>query len=310
MIAGLTQRAAASFGRLLMRTDHRRDEVEAHYQTLMHNGFCVVPTCVPVELCQPALEAIGRFKGHHHAVIAGNVDEFGHLYRVVNLHSAIDAVADLFVAETIGLSVCDRFFGSPTALYTSLYYERGSEQDLHRDTPYFCTRPQGKYLGMWLALDDVDDDNGPLRVVPGSHTLVPVDVRAIAREIFPDPSDVPSSSTDAWVRYQGEVQQQCQRLGLAEKTLHMRTGDVVIWHPELLHGGAPHNLRDRSRRSLVMHVTPVGVPVYHMDVFFNPDKPVSSKATWNYVRRARRSIAEFPDVDFGHAFSVPAHELR
>ena len=113
MIAGLTQRAAASFGRLLMRTDHRRDEVEAHYQTLMHNGFCVVPTCVPVELCQPALEAIGRFKGHHHAVIAGNVDEFGHLYRVVNLHSAIDAVADLFVAETIGLSVCDRFFGSP-----------------------------------------------------------------------------------------------------------------------------------------------------------------------------------------------------
>ena len=263
-----------------------------------------------MDRCQAALAAIDGFKARHRTVIADNLDDHGHLYRVVNLHGAIDAFADLFAAETIGLLVCDRFFGRPTALYTSLYYERGSEQDLHRDTPYFCTQPLGNYLGMWLALDDVDDDNGPLRVVARSHALEPVDVRAIARELFPDPSNVPASSADAWTRYQGEVQQQCQRLGLSEKTLHMRAGDVVIWHPELLHGGAQHNRRDRSRRSLVMHVTPVGMPVYHMDVFFNPAKPVSNKATWNYVRRARRNIAEFADVDFGHQFAVPARDLR
>ena len=29
-----------------------------------------------------------------------------------------------------------------TSLYTSLFYETGSEQPIHRDTPLFCTRPE------------------------------------------------------------------------------------------------------------------------------------------------------------------------
>jgi ectoine hydroxylase-related dioxygenase (phytanoyl-CoA dioxygenase family) len=228
----------------------------------------------------------------------------------VNLHLAIDAIADLFAEEAVGLFICDRYFGAPTALYTSLYYERGSEQDLHRDTPYFCTRPAGNYLGMWLALDDVDDGNGPLRVLPGSHRLESIDVQAIARELFTDPLNVPSSSQDGWNRYQAEVQQQCLDQGLVAEPLHVQRGDVVIWHPELVHGGAPHLTRERPRRSLVMHVTPMGMPVYHMDVFFNPAKQVSNDAAWGYSRRKRRHFASFSDIDFGHEFSVPARDLR
>jgi ectoine hydroxylase-related dioxygenase (phytanoyl-CoA dioxygenase family) len=238
------------------------------------------------------------------------MDGFGHLYRVVNLHLAVDELANAFVNEVRGLAVCDRFFGARTALYTSLYYERGSEQDLHRDTPYFCTRPTGRYLGMWLALDDVDDSNGPLRVVPGSHTLPPLDVAAMARTLFPDPHAVPSSSADGWACYQGAVQRQCLDKGLTERTIHVSAGDVVIWHPEMLHGGSPHLDQQRSRRSLVTHVTPVNTPVFHMDVFFDPEKQVPAEPPWSYRTLSGREIAVFDSVDFGHEYARGVASLR
>ncbi len=307
MIATLRQKIAASFGRLLSPANLAAEAADAPYQALMRDGVCVVPSCMPDDA---RLAAIDLFKTRHRDLIVRNLDEFGHLYRVVNLHLAIDAFADLFAQETIALAVCDRFLGASTSLYTSLYFERGSEQDLHRDTPYFCTRPSGRYLGMWLALDDVGPDNGPLRVVRGSHALPPVDVRAMAKSLFPDPSAAPASSNEGWVCYQRAVQRQCQDRGMATDTLYVSAGDVVIWHPEMLHGGAPHLRRELPRRSLVMHVTPVGTPVYHMDVFFNQDKRVSDKSELDYLRRGRRSIAQFADVDFGHQFSVPARDLR
>ena len=74
-----------------------------------------------------------------------------------------------------------------TALYTSLLFERGSQQKLHRDSPLFVTRPEGCYLGVWAALEDTDGENGPLLVVPGSHRLPPLDLHAMASELYGEP---------------------------------------------------------------------------------------------------------------------------
>lgn len=84
--------------------------------------------------------------------------------RVVNLHLVVDALATVFSANG-ALAVCDRFFDAETVLYTSLLLERGSEQALHRDSPAFVTRPEGKYLGVWAALEDIDAENGPRRLL-------------------------------------------------------------------------------------------------------------------------------------------------
>lgn len=281
-----------------------------HFESLQSEGYTVVRAAVPPELCERAVNDVSTIKAKHKDIVRANSDEFGHLYRVVNLHLAIDSLVSTFTNSGSALAACDQFFGRSTSLYTTLYYERGSEQDLHRDTPYFSTKPAGNYLGVWLALDDVDDGNGPLRVTPGSHKLPPVDVRAMARKLAPSPGEIPSNSVDGWDMYQGEVQRQAKEFGLTTRNVHVNRGDIIIWHPELLHGGAPHLEKARSRRSLVMHVTPVGVPVYHMDVFFNPDAPVSDKAPWTYLNVDGRKIANFDQVDFGHQYSVPAQSLR
>lgn len=280
------------------------------WDQLIAEGYAVIPSAVDVEVCEAALRQIDTLKKAHVDIVSKNADEFGHLYRVVNLHLAIDELKRAFVEGRRSLEVCDRFFGEPTSLYTTLYYERGSEQDFHRDTPYFSTKPAGKYLGVWLALDDVDDENGPLRVTPGSHILPPINVEEMAAEIFSDLAKIPSISMEGWNAYQSAVQEQARAQGLVQKNVHVKRGDVIIWHPEMLHGGAPHINKARSRRSLVMHVTPVGVPVYHIDVFFNPSKKVPEKAEWEYEDFQKRKIAKFDQIDFGHEYSVPVNKIR
>jgi ectoine hydroxylase-related dioxygenase (phytanoyl-CoA dioxygenase family) len=163
---------------------------------------------------------------------------------------------------------------------------------------------------VWLALDDVDSGNGPLRVVPRSHLLPPIDVDALARKLFPDPGVIPAISDAGWNAYQAAVQHQCDERGMQAQEVHVQRGDVIIWHPSMFHGGSPHRIKQRSRRSLVMHVTPQGVPVHQIDVFLNPDKPVATKAGWRYYRHGQRRIARFREIDFGHTHKLPVRRLR
>ena len=63
----------------------------------------------------------------------------------------------------------DFLYGVKTSLYTSLFFSRGTEQRIHIDIPFFWTYPKNRYFGVWTALEDVDMNNGPLRVLERGH---------------------------------------------------------------------------------------------------------------------------------------------
>jgi ectoine hydroxylase-related dioxygenase (phytanoyl-CoA dioxygenase family) len=276
---------------------------------LLREGYVVVEGAVPERLCQAANADLDEFKARNRRVVAENLRKTGALRRVVNLHLVIDSLAAVFSANG-ALDVCDRFFDAETVLYTSLMFERGSEQDLHRDSPAFVTRPEGNYLGVWAALEDVDTDNGPLVVVPRSHSLPQLDVGAMAVELYGEPANAPATDQLGWDRYQNAVKEQSEAHGLSPVEIHVRRGDVVVWHPLLFHGGAPHRSLKRTRRSLVMHVTPFGVPVYHQDVFFDPDKDVPDTASWEYSEHGGRKIPKSNVVDFAHEYTSAVRLLH
>jgi len=162
-------------------------------ERLRRDGYVVVPAGAAPKLCHRASTDIDRFKARNRRAVTANADPAGHLVRVVTLHEVIESLQPLFAANA-ALAVCDEFFGAETALYTSLFFERGSEQKLHRDSRAFTTRPEGRYLGMWVALEDTDTDNGPLVVVPGSHAIDPIDVTAIAEDLYGDPAPHPGTT--------------------------------------------------------------------------------------------------------------------
>ena len=50
-------------------------------------------------------------------------------------------------------------------------FPRWHAQHFHTDSVHFSSCPERFMAGVWVALEDIDSDNGPLILYPGSHAL-------------------------------------------------------------------------------------------------------------------------------------------
>lgn len=286
-----------------IRTMH--PSIRAHVQDLVEDGVTVIKGAIPKDDCKRIIASFKRFASRNPDKFSKYLDSDGHYPRIANLHAAMPELVDLFIKNRTALKVQQAMFDSPVALYTSLFYERGSAQDIHRDAPYFTTKPEFFYFGVWVALEDANEINGALNVVKGGHKIAEPDRTAIALKHFPSLNDVPSHSGLLWDGYQSEVQRLCKKAGLRTESLSVEAGDTVIWHPLLPHGGGKIQDLTRSRFSFVMHTTPVGVPVYHLNQFFNPEPEASQRSTWDYGSRENSYFVNHSSVDFAHLELFP-----
>jgi len=122
-------------------------------------------------------------------------------------------------------------------------------QALHQDNTFLRADPE-TCLAAWIAIDDVDAENGGLAVVPGSHQT---------ELVCPEPADLAESFTDAEVPIPD---------GLRKVQTKMRAGDVLFFHGSVVHGSRPNSSTDRFRRSLIFHYIPEEST--EIAAFYNP----------------------------------------
>ena len=105
--------------------------------------------------------------------------------------------------------------------------------------------------GVWVALEDVDMDCGPLVYYPGSHKLpevMPIDVgiKVEAGQQAVSPGDYEN-------RYEPYIEELIEREGLEPRYATLRKGQALVWATNLLHGGSAVRVPGRTRRSQVTH---------------------------------------------------------
>lgn len=104
----------------------------------------------------------------------------------------------------------------------------------HQDNYYFCLKPP-HVITIWLALDDVDDGNGCLRYVRGSH------LRPIRLHNRSNILGFSQGITD---------------YGLADEALeervHLQPGDIVAHHGNTIHRADANASPTRNRRAFAM----------------------------------------------------------
>ena len=218
-----------------------------------------------------------------------------HWHRIKNAWKISDNARAVALNPTV-LGIIEDLFERKVMPFQTLNFPIGTQQREHSDSFHFQSDPPGNMCGVWIALEDMDMDNGPLIYYPGSHKLpIPTwpEIEAemgetVLKEDYPTHNDFLMARSAQYERY-------CQRLiereNLKPEYGTVRKGQAVLWAPNLLHGGAPQNDQSRTRHSQVTHYFLEGCRV------FTPLHTEGDHNFWNYPEWIRDPVPTYsPDL--------------
>ncbi|MGD1844825.1 MAG: phytanoyl-CoA dioxygenase family protein [Salibacteraceae bacterium] len=134
----------------------------------------------------------------------------------------------------------------------------GSKARAHSDTIHMTTEPLGYLIAIWVALEDIHPDSGPVFYYPGSHKLP-----YVLSKGFDTGNTSLTVGKHYYENYLDHIEEMMEKEGYEKEVLIAKKGDILIWHGNLIHGGTPVINPELSRKSLVIHYFAEDVICYH-----------------------------------------------
>jgi ectoine hydroxylase-related dioxygenase (phytanoyl-CoA dioxygenase family) len=243
----------------------------------IRDGFVVMPRIFNESQIKSYSATVSRAR----SVIDDGTDACGFGDRVGQLHQQYPELLELASDERI-LTFLNWALGDTAILFGSLNFEKGTQQEAHIDAIFFWPEPSYSMAGVWIALEDIAEDAGPLFYLPGSHKwpfLRSEDVvwkRPDLASRRDQHRNASQPERDALVQELGEAWTRDflvlkEELEVPNIPLHIKAGDVVVWHSLLAHGGSERLSQTRSRRSVVFHYISRSTQLYTFEQFMLHD---------------------------------------
>ena len=170
------------------------------------------------------------------------------------------------------LNILESLYERKPLAFQTLNFPVGTEQPPHSDTIHFNSIPAGFMCGVWIALEDMDENNGTLIYYPQSHKLPEAILKDIGYELetrsnlspsqlfrrgFRKLGIIKSTPTlkvdDAYPLYEKYIGKIIKENKLKPTYATIKKGQAFIWAANLLHGGSPLKDKNRTRHSQVTH---------------------------------------------------------
>lgn len=130
--------------------------------------------------------------------------------------------------------------------FQTLNFIVGSQQKAHSDTLHFSSLPARYMCGVWVALEDITEDNGPLYYYPKSHRTPEYN--------FANFKNTTGDTTyDNYTEYEDFMESYMEVSPFEKKKFYAKKGDALIWSSNIIHGGSPVNDPKSTRLSQVTH---------------------------------------------------------
>ena len=94
--------------------------------------------------------------------------------------------------------------------------------------------------GVWIALEDVTHENGPLFYYPGSHQMPEYNFNHFRENLV-------DNSYDNYHDYELFMEALMLNSSYEKKEFLAKKGDVLIWSANIVHGGSPVIKADSTR---------------------------------------------------------------
>lgn len=145
------------------------------------------------------------------------------------------------------LDLLSKLYGRRAFPFQTLNFPVGSQQEAHSDSVHFSSLPERFMCGVWLAMEDIGKDAGPLFYHPGSHRWPIMTNALIGRRGY---GSELNSAQDPYGRAWRAL---CDVHGSQAETFLARKGQALIWCANLLHGGSRQANPRLTRWSQVTH---------------------------------------------------------
>lgn len=162
--------------------------------------------------------------------------------RVQDAWKRVDEVRQLAIHGRVKAAL-EQLFERKALPFQTLNFPIGTAQSAHSDTLHFNCEPSGYMVGVWVALENIEEENGPLIYYPGSHLLPEYSMADFGLE----------AGYEHYGSYEQGIQELIQWEQLTPEFGIAKKGEAIIWHANLLHGGAPVTDPARTRHSQVTH---------------------------------------------------------
>jgi hypothetical protein len=145
------------------------------------------------------------------------------------------------------VALLGKLYGRRPFPFQTLNFPVGTQQQLHSDSIHFSSIPERFMCGVWLAMEDVHADAGPLTYLPGSHRWPILSNAMIGRRGYG------ASAASAQAPFEAAWQALIEASGTKPEVFLARKGQALIWAANLLHGGTLQRDPSLTRWSQVTH---------------------------------------------------------
>lgn len=220
---------------------------------------------------------------------SGNTGSTNRVLQVINIHKADKAFEKLVLSPSLGKLVCElagwEKHGGARVAQDQVWAKPPCSKPLvfHRDSPYFMFEP-AHVVTLWIALDDMLNELGPLEYVKGSHLWG--DGRIGSSEIFF------SSNHKKLLRSAAEkegIEDFDSQVNIVSME-NLPKGCFSVHDGRTWHGSGRNVSKDKPRRGLGVHFVPANVK-------WNVQQAMKSSLWCKHVEEYSRDGVAFADVD-------------
>ncbi len=212
---------------------------EAVARQFNEQGFVVIKNVIDPALADTAVAKLSQEKYH-----------YSHKEpRQKQAWKGIEEVKKISTNKLI-LDTLRTLYGREPIPFQTINFKYGSNQKTHSDSIHFHSMPERFMCGVWVALEDIHPDSGPVHYFPGSHKLPVYDYQDMSAKFLPA-----QEADGAFYHntYEPFIEQLVGSHQLKKEELLIKKGDVLIWSANILHGGSPQINPDLTRWSQVTH---------------------------------------------------------
>ncbi len=206
-----------------------RELTEAELQQYREDGYLVLPEFLETAKIEAAIEEVYQILEHEtglsrDALAIANA----HADRLRQSQAYLrGSLIDALINSKNTRSIAGQLIGGEAIRYnpfTAFKGRGGAQFDFHQDNNYTQHRPALGSLNIWVALTDMSEENGCLRMEPGSHNKGVLDWADAGDAVHRKLAVEPEQTTP----------------------LVMKAGDAVAFTRLTVHGSGP-NLSDEPR---------------------------------------------------------------